>query len=236
MNAFAHVVIVDDDSAVRDTVAEYFRRNGFSVSEAEDAPGLRAIMAQRAIDLALLDIGLRGEDGIGLASEIRKAGSAGIIMLTGRADDVDKIVCLEVGADDYVTKPFNPRELLARAKAVLRRAHADNGVTATLGQEVQIGKCRINLESRRLYDEGGEEISLTAMEFDLLRVFVENPDRVLSRDRLLDMAHGKDIEPFDRSIDTRIARIRKKVELDPAKPDSIKTVRSAGYVFNPHRA
>ena len=155
-------------------------------------------------------------------------------MLTANSDDLDKIVGLEVGADDYVTKPYNPRELLARVKAVLRRRAAGGGeAPATMGREVQMGKCRLNLDTRKLFEADGGEVPLTAMEFDLLRTFAEHPRRVLSRDQLLDLAHSKEMEPFDRSIDTRIARIRRKIEPDPSKPDCIRTVRGAGYVFNP---
>ena len=233
MSDSAHIAVVDDDEDVRAAVAEYLRRNGFSVSEADSAAALREIMASRPVDLAILDITMPGEDGISLAREIRSLGRAGIIMLTARNDDVDKIVGLEVGADDYVTKPYNSRELLARVKAVLRRARGDDVARATLGAEVQMGKCRLNLTTHRLYDSEGVEVPLTAMEYDLLRTFAENPNRVLSRDQLLDLAHDKDMEAFDRSIDTRIARIRRKIEPDPTKPDCLRTVRGAGYLYNP---
>lgn len=234
MSEAAHIVVVDDDPDVRDTVAEYLRRNGFSVSEADGGDALREVMRSRPIDLALLDINMPGDDGLTLAREIRGSGPAGIIMLTANNDDLDKIVGLEVGADDYVTKPYNPRELLARIKAVLRRARGSSeSGTATLGREVQMGRCRLNLDARQLFEPDGTEVPLTAMEFDLLRTFAENPRRVLSRDQLLDLAHSKEMEPFDRSIDTRIARIRRKIEPDPSKPDCIRTVRSAGYVYNP---
>jgi len=233
MSEGAHIVVVDDDPDVRETVAEYLRRNGFAVSEADGGASLRALMAARPIDLALLDINMPGDDGLTLAREIRQSGKAGIIMLTANSDDLDKIVGLEVGADDYVTKPFNPRELLARVKAVLRRAKSGGEATATLGREVQMGRCRLNLDARRLYRADGNEVPLTAMEFDLLRTFAEHPGRPLSRDRLLDLAHSKEMEPFDRSIDTRIARIRRKIEIDPTRPDCIRTVRGAGYVYNP---
>ncbi|HKR25427.1 MAG TPA: winged helix-turn-helix domain-containing protein, partial [Allosphingosinicella sp.] len=172
-------------------------------------------------------------DGLTLAREISAAGRAGVIMLTANSDDLDKIVGLEVGADDYITKPYNPRELLARVKAVLRRARSGGNETATLGREVQMGKCRLNLDARKLYQADGTEVPLTAMEYDLLKTFAEHPGRPLSRDRLLDLAHSKEMEPFDRSIDTRITRIRRKIEIDPAKPDCIRTVRGAGYVYNP---
>ncbi|WP_114954013.1 response regulator [Sphingosinicella terrae] len=234
MSEAAHIVVVDDDPDVRETVAEYLRRNGFAVTEAEGGAGLREVMAARPIDLALLDVNMPGEDGLTLAREIRGAGPAGIIMLTANSDDLDKIVGLEVGADDYVTKPFNPRELLARVKAVLRRARGSGGGdAATMGREVQMGRCRLNLDTRLLFEADGTEVPLTSMEFDLLRTFAENPRRVLSRDQLLDLAHSKEMEPFDRSIDTRVTRIRRKIEIDPAKPDCIKTVRAVGYVYNP---
>jgi DNA-binding response OmpR family regulator len=233
MNDAAHIVVVDDDEGVRSMVAEYLVRNGFSVSEAEGGERLRAIMAERPIDLALLDISMPGDDGLTLAREIRGLGRAGIIMLTANSDDLDKIVGLEVGADDYVTKPFNPRELLARIRAVLRRLQGSGAVAATMGNEVQMGRCRLNLDTHRLYDSDGSEVAITAMEFDLLKTFAEHPDRVLARDQLLDLAHSKDMEPFDRSIDTRIARLRRKIESDPSKPGCIKTVRGVGYVFVP---
>ncbi|HEY0028046.1 MAG TPA: response regulator [Allosphingosinicella sp.] len=231
--ATAHIVVVDDDEDVRSTVSEYLRRNGLSVSEADGGAALREIMGQRPIDLAVLDINMPGDDGLTLAREIRASGDAGIIMLTAKSDDIDRIVGLEVGADDYVTKPFNPRELLARVKAVLRRASRGGESPATMGREVQMGKCRLNLDTRKLYEADGSEVPLTAMEFDLLKCFAEHPRRVLTRDQLLDLAHSKEMEAFDRSIDTRITRIRKKVEKDPAKPECLKTVRGAGYVFNP---
>ncbi len=233
MSEGAHIVVVDDDPDVRETVAEYLRRNGFAVSEADGGGQLREVMAARPIDLALLDVNMPGEDGLSLAREISAAGRAGVIMLTANSDDLDKIVGLEVGADDYVTKPYNPRELLARVKAVLRRARSGGNETATLGREVQMGKCRLNLDARKLYEADGTEVALTAMEYDLLKTFAEHPGRPLSRDRLLDLAHSKEMEPFDRSIDTRITRIRRKIEIDPAKPDCIRTVRGAGYVYNP---
>lgn len=234
MSEAAHIVVVDDDPDVRETVAEYLRRNGFAVTEAEGGGALREVMAARPIDLALLDINMPGEDGLTLAREIRGSGPAGIIMLTANSDDLDKIVGLEVGADDYITKPYNPRELLARVKAVLRRARGSgDGDTATMGREVQMGRCRLNLDSRKLFEADGTDVPLTSMEYDLLRTFAENPRRVLSRDQLLDLAHSKEMEPFDRSIDTRVTRIRRKIEVDPAKPDCIKTVRGAGYVYNP---
>jgi DNA-binding response OmpR family regulator len=235
MSAAAHIVVVDDDEDVRSTVAEYLMRNGFAVTECDGGDALRCAMAARPIDLAVLDIHMPGDDGLTLAREIRASGDAGIIMLTAKSDDIDRIVGLEIGADDYVTKPFNPRELLARIRSVLRRARASagGGMPATMGREVRMGKCRLNLDSRKLFNADGSEQPLTAMEFDLLATFAAHPGRVLSRDQLLDLAHNKEIEPFDRSIDIRITRIRRKIEPDPAKPQWIKTVRGAGYVYSP---
>jgi DNA-binding response OmpR family regulator len=229
----AHIVVVDDDAEVREAVAEYLLRQGYAVSQADGGEALRAIMRERPIDLAVLDVNMPGETGLELARVLRGQGPVGIILLTANQDDVDKVVGLEVGADDYVTKPYNPRELLARVRAVLRRAADGQAATpATMGSEVRIGRCVLNLDSRRLFELDGSPVPITAMEFDLLQAFVRNPNRVLSRDRLLDLAHNKEMEPFDRSIDTRIARIRAKVEVDPAHPQAIKTVRGAGYVFS----
>lgn len=233
MGEDAHIVVVDDDPDVRDTVHEYLLRQGYAVSKADGGAALRALMAERPIDLAILDINMPGESGLTIARELRSRGKVGIILLTANTDEVDKIVGLEVGADDYVTKPFNPRELLARVRAVLRRATAGEAPVATMGREVRMGRCMLNLDRHRLFDTDGAEVPITAMEFDLLSAFAQNPNRVLSRDRLLDIAHNKEMEAFDRSIDTRVARLRGKIEVDAATPQTIKTVRGAGYIFVP---
>lgn len=236
MSEGAHIVVVDDEEGIRSLVQSYLSRNGFSVSQASGGAELWALMAERAVDLAILDINMPGEDGISIARELRRRGPVGIIMLTANSDSVDKIVGLEVGADDYVTKPFDPRELLARVRSVLRRANSNGGAPATLGNEVQVGRCRLNLDSRKLFAADGEEVPLTAMEFDLLRTFVEHPNHVLNRDQLLDLAHNKEADVFDRSVDTRIVRIRQKIEVDPSTPQAIKTVRGAGYIFVPMKS
>jgi DNA-binding response OmpR family regulator len=241
MSANAHIVVVDDEPDLRAMVQGYLLRHGFAVSQASGGAELRALMAERPVDLAILDVNMPGEDGVTLARELRRNGPLGIIMLTANGDPVDRVVGLEVGADDYVTKPFDPRELLARVRSVLRRAAAPAEAAgragpATLGTEVRVGRGILNLDQRRLYDLDGAEIPLTAMEFDLLQAFVRRPNRVLSRDQLLELAHNKEAEAFDRSIDTRILRLRQKVEADPSKPESIKTVRGAGYVFVPTRS
>jgi two-component system phosphate regulon response regulator OmpR len=231
----AHIVIVDDEPDLRDMVAEYLLKQGYAVSEAGSGDALWALLAERAIDLAILDINMPGEDGLSIARQLRKRGPVGIIMLTANGDTVDRIVGLEVGADDYVTKPFDLRELLARIRSVLRRATSPDLPPATMGREVRFGRCTLNLDSRKLYAADGAEMPLTAMEFDLLRVFAENPGRTLSRERILDLAHNAETDPFDRSVDTRIVRLRRKLEEDPTKPQVLKTVRGAGYIFIPGR-
>lgn len=233
MTGNIHIAVVDDEAMVRETVQEYLMRHGYAVSQTDGGAGLRALMADRAVDLVILDVNMPGQDGISIARELRQLGGIGIILLTANTDTVDRVVGLEVGADDYVAKPFDPRELLARVRAVLRRVASQQASSATMGAEVRIGRCLLNLESRRLYATDGSPVPLTAMEFDLLETLVRNPNRVLSRDRLLDLAHHKESESFDRSIDTRITRLRKKVEIDPTAPQAIKTVRGAGYLFVP---
>jgi two-component system phosphate regulon response regulator OmpR len=232
MNA-PHIVVVDDEADVREMVQEYLIDHGFAVTQADGGEALAALMRERPVDLALLDVNMPGEDGLSIARSLKKRGDIGIIMLTANGDTVDRVVGLELGADDYIVKPFDLRELLARVRAVLRRIAEADQVPSTMGEEVRFGNFALNLVSHRLYSTDGREVPLTAMEFDLLRVFAQNPGRVLSRDRILELAHGKEMEAFDRSVDTRIVRIRQKIEADPAFPQIIKTVRGAGYVFVP---
>jgi DNA-binding response OmpR family regulator len=231
------VLVVDDEAEVRDMVREYLSRHGLAVSVADGGGAMRAVLAERRVDLVVLDVRMPGEDGLTLARELRARGGVGILMLTAEGAPVDRILGLELGADDYVVKPFDPRELLARVRSVLRRTRSDDGPAAAAapatGGEVRFGRCVLNLDSRRLYALDGAELPLTAMEFDLLRAFAANPNRVLSRDRLLDLAHNKEMEAFDRSIDIRVWRLRKRIEPDPGKPEVIKTVRGGGYVFVP---
>jgi len=233
-----HVVIVDDEEDVRETMEEYLRLQGYKVTSLDGGLALRELVdADQAFDIAILDIAMPGEDGLSLARFLRERRDAGIIMVTAAGGTVDRIVGLEMGADDYVPKPVDLRELLARIKAVLRRAGAR---AERAGEEpeadrkvVRFGQCRLDLEAHKLFDLDGSEVPLTAMEFDLLKAFAERPNRVLSRDQLLELAHNRGWEPFDRSIDIRIARIRRKVERDPGKPQVIKTVRGAGYIYSP---
>lgn len=229
----AHIVVVDDEPDLREAVQEYLLDHNYAVSCVDGGPALRALMSERAVDLVILDVNMPDEDGLSIARHLRSVGPVGIIMLTANRDTVDRVVGLEVGADDYLPKPFELRELLARVRSVLRRVATPQAPAATMGQEVRFGRCMLNLEARRLYNLGGDEIPITAMEFDLLRTFAQHPGRVLSRDQLLDMAHTMEMTPFDRSIDMRIGRLRRKIELDPKLPETLKTVRGAGYVFVP---
>jgi two-component system phosphate regulon response regulator OmpR len=245
----ARLLVVDDDASVRDMLREYMGSHGFTVSEAESGPQMREVLDRELPDVVLLDVRLPGEDGLSLARFLRERYDVGIIMVTASGDVVDRVVGLEVGADDYVAKPFDPRELLARIKSVLRRMQAKpepgaapaavppSSAPAPLSPIVTrqaVGRCSIDLDARRLFDQDGGELPLTAMEFDLLKVFLLNPNRVLSRDQLLLNTRNREWEPFDRSIDIRIGRLRRKIEPDPAsEPRFIRTVRNAGYVFVP---
>ena len=237
----AHIVVVDDEQGIRDTLEEYLVLRGYRVTCADGGEALRRIVEQQEIDLVVLDITMPGEDGLSLARFLRETQEVGIIMLTAAGGVVDRIVGLEMGADDYLAKPVDLRELLARGKAGLRRSAAKGGAKTDEAperpgggapvSEARFGDCRLDLDAHKLFDADDAEIPITSMEFDLLKAFAEHPNRVLSRDQLLDMAHNRDWEPFDRSIDIRIARIRRKVERDPAKPQIIKTVRGAGYLY-----
>jgi two-component system phosphate regulon response regulator OmpR len=233
-----HIVVVDDEEDIRSTLEEYLGLQGFRVSCAANGAELRRLVDEENFDLAVLDITMPGEDGLSLARFLREHTDVGIVMLTASSDVIDRIVGLEMGADDYLAKPVDLRELLARLKAVLRRTKSQGsavyGEDGTL-KETAFGDCRLNLDSHKLYDADGGEIPITSMEYDLLKAFAEHPNRVLNRDQLLDLAHNRDWEPFDRSIDIRIARIRRKIERDPAKPQIIKTVRGTGYVYAPDK-
>lgn len=229
----AHIAVVDDEADLRDAVQEYLLDHGYAVSSVDGGRALRALMSERAVDLVILDVNMPEEDGLSIARYLRGLGPVGIIMLTANRDTVDRVVGLEIGADDYLPKPFELRELLARVRAVLRRVAKPQAPAATMGHEVRLGRCMLNLESRRLFDLDGAEVPITAMEFDLLRTFVDHPNRVLTRDQLLDLAHNMEMTPFDRSIDMRIGRLRRKIEPDPKLPTTLKTVRGAGYVFVP---
>jgi len=233
------VLIVDDDESVRTMVAEYLESHGYTTAQAADGAAMRAAIEQAAPDVVLLDLNLPREDGLTLARYLRERYDVGIIMVTGSGDVVDRIVGLEVGADDYVAKPFDPRELLARVKSVLRRLQARPSARVPAGDagpRVCFGHCQLDVAAHRLFDGEGREIPLTSMEFDLLKVFAEHPGKALSRDRILTLTRNREWDPYDRSIDIRIARLRRKLEADPGHPQLIRTVRGVGYMFVPSAA
>jgi DNA-binding response OmpR family regulator len=231
-----HIVVVEDEATQRDLLVGYLSRHGFRVSGVESGVALRRLVERDLPSLVMLDVGLPGEDGFALARWLReRSARVGIIMVTAATDTVDRVVGLETGADDYIPKPFEPRELLARVKSVLRRA-AGSGAAAGPGARVRMG-CRVlDLDRRVLCNpDDGSEDRLAASEYDLLKVFAENPNRPLMRDWLLEVTSHRDMESFDRSIDLRVTRLRRKIERDPAHPEAIRTVRGIGYMFVPPR-
>jgi DNA-binding response OmpR family regulator len=229
------VVVVDDEPELRAILCDYLGRHGFSVRAVASGDELDASLATEDADLLILDIAIPDEDGLSITRRIRAGSTVPILVLTAAADVVDRIVGLEVGADDYVTKPFDLRELRARIRALLRRsgrpALADTVAEQTGVRLVQFGRVKLDVDARQLLQDDGEVVALTSMEFDLLNAFAQNPNRVLTRDRLLDLAHHRDSQPYDRSIDIRIARLRRKIEPDPGKPQVIKTIHGTGYMY-----
>ncbi|MBM3650464.1 MAG: response regulator [Alphaproteobacteria bacterium] len=228
-----HVIVVEDEQFQRETLIDFLDDNGFRASGVDSGVALRKLVEKDPPALALLDLRLPGgEDGFALARFLReRSRKTGIIMVTASGDTVDQVVGLETGADDYIAKPYEPRALLARIKALLRRA--GGATAATPGPRMRIGKCLLDLQARTMTTLDGQDVPLRAGEFELLKLFVENPNRPLSRDWLLETTSHREMEAFDRAIDIRILRLRRKVEIDPAHPTSIRTVRSAGYMFVP---
>ena len=242
----AALLVVDDEPELRSLLGEYFARHGFAVEAVADAAAARAVLAQRAPALTILDVNMPGENGLSLARWMREAHpQVGLVMLTTASDTVDRVVGLELGADDYVPKPFEMRELLARVRAVLRRAEttaaaaaapaaaAAVGGAAPAGRRVAFGTCLLDLDQRRLLGADAKDIDISAAEFDLLALFARHPNRPLNRDQIMEQAHNRGWDVFDRSIDLRIMRLRRKIEKNPDKPELIKTVRNVGYVFVP---
>ncbi len=229
----ATILIVDDEPDVREVLEEYFLAHGYAAIGAESAGAAKAAAATRAVDLALVDINMPGEDGLSLARHLRERyASIAIIMLTSASTVVDRIVGLEMGADDYVPKPFDPRELMARVRSVLRRTSLAGRVD--IGAErIRVGRCVLDIAAHRLTDESGGEVAMSPLEFDLLRALAENPNRALSRERILNLHQQRDWDPSDRSVDLRIMRLRKKIEPDPEQPRFIRTIRNEGYIFVP---
>jgi len=230
-----HILVLDDDPAVRQLIAEYLGENEVRVSTAATSAEMMPTLAEQAIDLIVLDLRLAGEDGMQLARKLREDSTIPIIIVTGKQDEADRVMGLELGADDYVTKPFSPRELLARIRAVLRRYQiAREALPPRDGERraYRFAGWELNLRSRRLTSPAGERVELTNGEFSLLQAFCTAPLRVLSRDQLLDLSRLHGSEVYDRSIDVQILRLRRKVEANPAEPQFIRTERGAGYVFN----
>jgi len=237
-----HVLVVDDEPRIRAMLRRYLADEGFRVSDAADGAGLRAALEREAVDLVLLDLVMPGEDGLSLARYVRQRCEIPIIILTGKGDLIDRVVGLEAGADDYITKPFELREVLARIRTVMRRAGPRAATAAvaaasapvaaaTAGDVLLFDGWRLDLQRRELQRPGGEIAPLTAGEFELLRVFASHPNRVLTRDQLIDLVKGREWAAYDRAVDTQVGRLRKKIEPNPGDPTLIKTVRGGGYVF-----
>jgi two-component system OmpR family response regulator len=229
-----HLLIVDDDREIRDLLSRFLTKHGCRVTTARDGREMNRAIADWSIDLVVLDLMLPGSDGLTLCRELRSDSDVPVIMLTAMGEETDRIVGLEMGADDYLAKPFNPRELLARVKAVLRRRDPLHRATRDPDHEaVHFGGWELDMATRVLRNPDGAVVDLTAGEFELLSVFALHSRRVLSRDQILDMTRGRSAAPFDRSVDVQVGRLRRKIEPDPGKPLLIKTVRGGGYVFTP---
>ena len=227
-----HILVVDDHSEIRDLLKRFLEQHGMRVSCARDGKEMKRLLDEREFDLLVLDLMMPGEDGLTLCRELRVKSRLPIIMLTAMGEETDRIIGLELGADDYLAKPFNPRELLARIKAVMRRTQAEiQPVPETLTRDLRFDRWLLDINRRELVDEEGVGMSLSTAEFDLLKVFLERPQRVLSRDQLLDLARGREAVAFDRAIDTLVSRLRRKLERDPKNPELIKTIWGGGYLF-----
>ncbi|MFZ1868831.1 MAG: response regulator [Steroidobacteraceae bacterium] len=229
-----HILIVDDDAAIRTLLTEYLTENGLRISVAATGAAMSAVLAESAIDLVVLDLRLGGEDGMAIARRLRGESAIPIVMLTGVRDEADRVMGLELGADDYLTKPFSPRELLARIRSVLRRAKAATPTQAREGEirAFRFGEFELNLRTRRLSGKGGERIELTNGEFNLLAALIASAQHVMTRDQLIEASRVYDNEVYDRAIDVQILRLRRKIEADPSQPTYIVTERGVGYSFN----
>ncbi|HXD07471.1 MAG TPA: response regulator [Burkholderiaceae bacterium] len=229
-----HVLALDDDPTVRDLIAEYLGNNELRVTAVANGREFHEALAHETIDVVVLDVRLPGEDGMQIARRLREECNLPILMLTGRADEADRVMGLELGADDYLTKPFSPRELLARIRALLRRSQAQATVADAIARvrAYRFGGWELNVGLRRLKSASGEAVELTNGEFSLLTAFLSSPQRVLTRDQLLELSRLHNAEVYDRSIDVQILRLRRKIEVDPAHPEYIRTERRAGYVFS----
>jgi len=226
------ILVVDDDPGMRSLLEAYLGDSGFSVETAMDGVAMWQVLETGMPDAIVLDLMMPGEDGLTLARRLRSQSNVPILMLSARGEEIDRVVGLEMGADDYLAKPFSPRELLARLRALLRRSHAQEAIPVPDSSSCAFGPYQLDVASHRL-TQGGVEVKLSTAEFALLRIFVEHPLRVLSRDTLIDMLKGYERDPYDRSVDTRVTRLRRKIEPNPGEPVYIRTVRGEGYLFNP---
>jgi two-component system, OmpR family, response regulator len=239
MSQGSHIIIVDDEAPAREMVGDYLKMHGFTVTLCDGGKSLRAAIENNVPDLVVLDLNMPEEDGLSIIRDLKSRTNVPVIMLTATASPIDRVVGLELGADDYVAKPCELRELMARIRSVLRRstparaAAEASGATAAKDSLVRFGTKWLDLQAQALRDDEGNEHPLTASEFGLLKVFAANPKRVLSRERLLELANARDSEAFDRAVDLRIMRIRRKIEIDPTKPAVIRTIRGGGYLFSP---
>ena len=228
----AHLLVVDDHREIREALARYLGKHGYRVTTAENAAAARRVLETARIELVVLDIMMPGEDGLALCRQLRAKGDLPIIMLTAMAEETDRVVGLEMGADDYLTKPFNPRELLARIRAVLRRAHSlPPQPPQPEARQLRFDRWTFDVARRELLGSDGVAVPLSTAEYLLLSAFLRHPGMVLSRDQLLDLTRGREAVPFDRSIDNQISRLRKKLERDPRRPELIKTHWGGGYSF-----
>jgi two-component system phosphate regulon response regulator OmpR len=232
MNSSSKLLVVDDDPELRKLTKAYLMKNGFIVNTAESSVGMDEFLATNDVDLLILDLMLPGEHGLAIAKRLKKKKDLPIIIVSAQGEDIDRIVGLEIGADDYLAKPFNPRELLARIRAVLRRSNGKLEEKETESSRLVFNDFELDLNAHSL-SRGGEKVSLTSGEFDLLALLAANPNRVLHRDTILDRLTGAERSPFDRSIDVRVTRLRGKLEFDPSKPELIKTIWGKGYMFCP---
>ncbi|WP_170425091.1 response regulator [Ruegeria arenilitoris] len=233
-NQDTHILVCDDEIDVREMLQEYLSKRGYRVSAASGGEELRAIISAEAVDVMIMDINMPKEDGLSILRSLRPENATPVIMLTAAGDVVDRIIGLEMGADDYLGKPVDLRELEARIKAILRRGAITEPASVTNDRDgARFGNYTLNNEAAKLLAPDGSEVQLTAMEYRLLKVFAENKGRVLNRDQLLEQAHDRSWDPFDRSIDIRISRLRRKLESNPEKPEIIRTVRGIGYLYDP---
>jgi two-component system OmpR family response regulator len=227
------ILLVEDDAEIGELISRYLENNGMGVTWVESGEALDRKLASAAYDIIILDLNLPGEDGLSICRRVSASREIPIIIVTAKGEDVDKIVGLEMGADDYLVKPFNPRELLARVRAVLRRAEPQaRGNDDAARQTFQFLGWRVNLLAREVVSPAGAKVAMTGAEFDLLHAFCENPNRVLTRDQLINMTHGRTAGPFERSIDVLVSRLRQKLEKDPKTPSMIQTIRSEGYMLS----